>query len=126
MGRNDPPSPKGLHVEVGDVKPGSRPSEIPDCKCVDVRALPNPCAQIRKRALKNDPDSISHWICEQDAEMFDKFVNMVLQDLLKQRCVRVQCFGGKHRSVAVAYKAVAKYNLVRTDCMSRAKVYKLD
>ena len=126
MGRNDPPSPKGLHVEVGGVKSGSRPSDIPCCKCVDVRALPNPCAHIENGALPSNLDAITHWLKSKNELEFKSFVDQVLQELLKQRCVRVQCYGGKHRSAAVAKVALAKYNLMRTDCMSRAKMVKMD
>ena len=113
-------------MEVGGVKPGSRASDIPACKCVDVRALPNPCAQIDKGQIRNNLESITAWILSRQKAAFDGFVNDVLQQLLKQRCVRVQCYGGKHRSVAVAKAALFKYNAMRTDCMRAAKVVKLD
>ena len=126
MGRNSPASPKGLHVEVGGAKAGSRVSAIPGCKCVDVRALPNPYAHVAKGKLRDDPDSIDTWLVSRQKAAFDGFVNEVLQQLLKQRCVRVQCHGGKHRSAAVAKVAMTMYNIMRTDCMSRGKVVKLD
>lgn len=128
VGRNGPPSPKGLHVEVGGVKAGSRASAINGCKCVDVRALPNPCAHVEKGKLRSDEDSIANWLVSRQKTKFYGFVNEVLQQLLMQRCVRVQCYGGKHRSAAVAKVAMDMYNLMRTynDCMSCGKVVKLD
>ena len=115
-----------LHIEVGGTKPGSRASGIPGCKCVDVRALPNPFAQLNKGTLENDMHSITSWISARQQTKFDHFVNEVLQQLLKQRSVRVQCKGGKHRSAAVANAALDKYNSNRTDGMSPAKIIMLD
>lgn len=119
-------SPIGLHIEVGGAKPGSRASGIPGCKCVDVRALPNPFASLEKGTLDNDMESITSWITARQKTKFDRFVNEVLQQLLKQRCVRVQCYGGKHRSAAVANAALDKYNSIRTDCMRPVKIVMLD
>lgn len=67
--------------------------------------LPNPYGSIRSKQLENSSEKIEEWICAQSVSARTRFDNLV-----KKGCtmidggydVRVECKGGKHRSVAVA------------------------
>ena len=99
-----------LHVEVGGVKAGCPPSRIPGNLCIDVRALPNPWSQIKAGRVADTADAIAAWLRSRRRDLFDELVDGVVEELNKGRSVRVQCYGGRHRSWAVAAAAASKYN----------------
>lgn len=94
-----------VFVEVGGVKRGCKPTLLPStARCVDVQALPNPHSTIVAGSLDENIEAIERWIRLQPrgAALFDTFVEEGVREVRAGRSVRVQCFGGRHRSQAVA------------------------
>lgn len=97
-----------LTLEVGGTTKSSTPTELPpSCLIVDTRKLPNPYNCINRNTLEASAPAIIDWMSiksPQTDSLIQQMVERAKGAFGAQRSVRVQCYGGKHRSQAVAWK----------------------
>ena len=98
-------------LEVGGSKQLSKPSTLPEGSAViDVSKLPNPYTVIDKKLLAREPQAILDWILDADARsapVMERVVTQAACELSAGRSVRLQCYGGRDRSQAVAWRVLS-------------------
>ena len=96
--RSDTPC---LYIESGGIKKGSK---LVSARCevvVDARRLKNPHTPIKSKRVVDNFDGIKEWLQEEDAKAWESILQVCRSHLGRGKSVRVQCFGGQHRSFAV-------------------------
>ena len=97
-----------LVLEVGGTSNSSKPSSLPPSAVViDAAKLPNPYTAIDKKLLDLSAPKIVDWmeVTHPNArDHIEKIVERAKAAFSCDRSVRVECFGGAHRSQAVAWK----------------------
>ncbi|MBE35047.1 MAG: hypothetical protein CMI16_05750 [Opitutaceae bacterium] len=99
---------KDLILEIGGSKSDSKPSGLPqNAVIIDAKKLPNPYTTIARGTLAPLPGAIIDWIIAKSpgaGEEIDMMVNRATSAFVLDRSVRIQCYGGAHRSQAIAWK----------------------
>lgn len=102
------PSIRRLKLEIGGTKNTSVPSTLDkDAIVIDVKKLPNPYTLISKNLLASSAPDIIDWMSMKSPkteEYLQEFVSRAQAAFSENRSVRVECYGGAHRSQAVAWK----------------------
>jgi RNase adaptor protein for sRNA GlmZ degradation len=97
----------GPVLEVGGSKQTSHASTLPaECVVIDLSKLPNPYTVLAKGLLQRQPQAIIDWILLADGRaraVMDRVVPQAAGELAAGRSVRLQCYGGRDRSQAVAW-----------------------
>ena len=93
-------------LEVGGSKQNSLPSRLQaNAVLLDASKLPNPYTTIDKGILERKPRAIIDWMLAKDTRskaVLHELTRLGVEELAQGRDVRVQCYGGKDRSQAVA------------------------
>ena len=100
-----------MYVETAGTKGKTSPTRFkcPDAPSVLVHDLPNPWREIQRGVLGDNEQDVMAWLISQDERLFMQHVDRVVSFLVSGSSVRVLCYGGKHRSRAVAAEAVTRY-----------------
>ena len=121
------PYPSRLVLEVGGTKRSCAPSDLQaGAVVIDAAKLPNPYTPISKGVLPLSAPAIVEWMMVKDQRAsgnMEKMVACAQDAFASQRSVRVQCFGGAHRSQAVAWKIITSLN---AETVARVHVVCLD
>jgi len=109
------PLPKHLVLEIGGVKSTSNPSLLPPSAVViDARMLPNPYTPIKRGILEPTPSAILEWMIlakpRKASTAIDNMVHKAVSAFVSGLSVRIQCYGGAHRSQTVAWKVLRALN----------------
>jgi predicted protein tyrosine phosphatase len=122
------PDPRLLILEIGGTNKASKPSALPSSAVViNAARLPNPHTPINRKTLDLSAASIVDWMENKDAQAnghMEAMVSRAKAAFSAQRSVRVECYGGAHRSQAVAWKILSamdklsldQVNVVCVDC----------
>jgi RNase adaptor protein for sRNA GlmZ degradation len=117
-----------LTLEVGGTNKSSKPSNLPaSAVVIDAAKLPNPYTAINSKALDLSAPKIIDWMETKNANTNTHLEAMIYRAkaaLSSRRSVRVHCFGGKHRSQALAWKilqsldklTLAEVEVICLDC----------
>lgn len=96
-----------LTLEIGGNKQNSQPSKLPpSAKKIMADKLPNPYTPIGRQTLEASPPVIFDWMTAKDPTAVAKIDEMIVQAKTAfntGRSVRVECYGGAHRSQTVAW-----------------------
>jgi predicted protein tyrosine phosphatase len=116
-----------LTIEIGATNAKSLPSHLEkSAHVIDAFKLPNPHTPLSKKVLELSAPKIVKWMTEKEPRAGPALESMVAtakMALYTQRSVRVQCYGGAHRSQAVAYSILQSLD---ADVVKRIKVVCLD
>jgi RNase adaptor protein for sRNA GlmZ degradation len=97
-----------LILEIGGTNKSSKPSALPPSAVViDAAKLPNPYTPLNRKTLEISAPKIVEWMAVKSPQANDHIAAMVEHAraaFSAQRSVRVECYGGAHRSQAVAWK----------------------
>lgn len=122
------PRPRPLILEIGGTNKSAKPSALTaSAVVINAARLPNPHTPINRKTLDPSAASIVDWMAEKDIQSNDHMEAMVSRAkaaFSAQRSVRVECYGGAHRSQAVAWKilesmdklSLDQVNVVCVDC----------
>ena len=104
--------PMALVLEIGGIKPKSKPSALPPSAVViDAQRLPNPYTLIKQGTLLPTAEAILEWIILAKSPKagidINKMVDLAKTAFSSGHSVRIQCYGGAHRSQAVAWKVLS-------------------
>ena len=95
-------------------------------KVIDAFKLPNPHTPLSKKVLELSAPKIVEWMMHKEPRAgpaLDLMVATAKTAFYTHRSVRVQCYGGAHRSQAVAYSVLKSLD---PDIAKRIKVVCLD
>lgn len=116
-----------LTLEIGGTNSRSLQSKLgPSAQVLDALKLPNPYTPLSKKVLELSAPKIVEWMVAKEpraAPALDSMVSTAKMALYTQRSVRVQCYGGAHRSQAVAYAILKSLD---ADVAKRINVVCLD
>lgn len=100
-------SPQCLVLEIGGSKQLSQPSRLPNSAVViKTEKLPNPYTAIHRGTLEASPMAIFEWMGNNKATTSDEIDDMIVCASAAFNAgspVRVECYGGAHRSQTVAW-----------------------
>src|SRR4051794_30115392 len=90
---------------------GQRAKETPPGTAViiDCAGLANPHSVLNLRKLDGRDEEVRTWLLSQDTKMVDTLVSRGIGLLVAGYDVAFRCLGGRHRSVALAEIAAARW-----------------
>lgn len=95
-------------LEVGGKKKNCRPSRLSTATlCVNAARLPNPYKTIKRGLLAEELGAITSWLVEEKPALFRRLKAVTTSCLAQGKDVRIQCWGGRHRSQALAHAVLA-------------------
>ena len=116
----------GKIIEVGGTRKGCRKSTVPAKLTVNLAtgrlALPNPHSYIQKHKIEQTHGTILAWLRQRDSQKLEEAINTAEQLLKTHDKIRVQCFGGKHRSQVVAAEVAKRFSNVKTDLLDASEL----
>jgi len=108
-----------LLLEVGGTKSTCKKSQLPTtAKIFDAKQFPNPHQALLRGELELSAQSIFEWM--------EAMVSSAVEELRSGRSVRVECFGGAHRSQAVAWKVLQSLQFLCPSAAEKVSVVVLD
>ena len=97
-------------LEVGGTGNKCVKSKLPNTALViNLINLPNPYTAISRKSLEREPNAIIDWMLLSDKTAQSKLesaVERAVHELSEGRSVRLECYGGRDRSQAVAWKVL--------------------
>jgi RNase adaptor protein for sRNA GlmZ degradation len=97
-------------LEVGGTGKSCVASKLPNTALViSLINLPNPYTAISRNSLEREPKAIINWMIASDKKAQSKLESAVegaVCELTEGRSVRLECYGGRDRSQAVAWKVL--------------------
>ena len=104
------PQPPPLILEIGGTKKSSKPSALSaSAVVIDAAKLPNPYTPIQTKTLELSAPRIIDWMETKNTkanEHMQSMIDRARAAFSTQRSVRVECYGGAHRSQALAWKII--------------------
>lgn len=105
-------------IEVGGTSKKCHKSTVPRNLRVSVaRTLPNPYTAIKTGQLGESHQEIMEWLRAQEggADAIDALVQRAENLLQSNDKIRIECFGGKHRSQVIAREVSKRFPVTRVE-----------
>jgi len=119
-----------LLLEVGGTKSTCKKSQLPTtAKIFDAKQFPNPHQALLRGELELSAQSIFEWMeanGKKTQQRMEDMVSSAVEELRSGRSVRVECFGGAHRSQAVAWKVLQSLQFLCPSAAEKVSVVVLD